>query len=185
MSAITISTNVYPVIGMMTMPEGFPYKEVFLHGRPKHDKYSHFRIRHPEMPCSKRAKLFAPFDALKWFHERIAAKEVVYEQKRQLSETKKEELDRKLSMLHRLTFNKKSAVKNRPLVTVTFYYPCSDEENDAYGSGGIYREITGIVTRVDPVIEKTVTINGQILAIEDLMEIKGDFSFPDCNSPAH
>ena len=175
----SISTVSYPAIGMMTMPEGFPYKEVFLHGRPKHDKNSHFRIRHPEMPCSRRAKLFAPFDALKWFNERIAAKEVLYEQKHLLSETEKEELDRKLAILHKLTFSKKAAEKNRPLVRMTFYCPCNDEENDAYGSEGIYREITGIVTHVDPVIERTVTINGQILAIEDLMEIKGDFSFSD------
>ena len=174
MTAIT-SAVPYPAIGMMAMPEGFRYKDVFLHGRPKHDKCSHFRIRHPEMPCSRRAKLFAPFDALKWFNERIAAKEVLYEQKRQLSETEKEELDRKLAILHRLTFNKKAAERNRALATVTFYSPCGDEENDAYRSEGIYRKITGIVTRVDPVLDKTITINGQTLAMEDLVEINGDF----------
>jgi len=173
MSAITIPTTPYPAIGMMAMPEGFRYKEVFLHGRPKHDKYSHFRIRHPEMPCSRRAKLFAPFDALKWFNERISAKEVLYEQKRQLSESEKEELDRKLAILHRLTFNKKSAMKNRPLVTVTFYSPCDDEENDAYGHEGTYQKITGVVTQVDPVIDKTIAINGMIVEMEDLVEIRG------------
>lgn len=169
MSVITSVAVSYPAIGTMTMPKGFPYREVFLHGRPKHDKYSHFRIRHPEMPCSRRAKLFAPFDALKWFDERIAAKEVVYEQKRQLSEPEKEELNRKLAILYRLTFNKRIAERNRPMATVTFYSPCHDKENESYGSEGIYREISGIVTRVDPVIHKTVTVDGQELALEDII----------------
>ena len=174
-TALNPALPVFPVIGYMPMPADFPYKKIMQMGRPKHDTYSEFGIRHPSMPCSRRAKIFAPFDALKWFNERIAAKEVLYGQKRRLSESEKEELDRKLAMLYKLTFNKRAAKKNQPLVSVTFYSPCDDEENDAYGSEGIYRVITGVVTRVDPVIDKTVTINGQVLAVEDLVAIEGDF----------
>ena len=32
-------------IGMMTMPAGFKYREVFLKGKPRHDRMDAFRIR--------------------------------------------------------------------------------------------------------------------------------------------
>ena len=54
-------------IGVMSMPAGFRYRETFLKGRPRHDRFDAFRIRHPSMDVGKRAKLFAPFDALRGF----------------------------------------------------------------------------------------------------------------------
>ena len=62
-------------IGMMAMPADFRYREVFLKGRPKHDRLDAFRIRHPQMDVGKRAKIFAPFDALSGLHERLAQAE--------------------------------------------------------------------------------------------------------------
>ena len=58
-------------IGYMTMPSDFKYKNAFLAGRPKHARTDRFRIRHPEMDHGKRAKIFAPFDALRGFDEAI------------------------------------------------------------------------------------------------------------------
>ena len=55
------------------MPEGFRYENVFRQGRPRHDRYDPFRIRHPKMDVGHRAKIFAPFDALKGFHEAVDA----------------------------------------------------------------------------------------------------------------
>lgn len=60
-------------VGDMAMPVNFRYRDVFLKGRPQHDRYDPFRIRHPRMDRRKRAKIFAPFDALKGFSEAIAA----------------------------------------------------------------------------------------------------------------
>ena len=51
-------------IGVMSMPVDFRYREVFLKGRPRHDRYDPFRIRHPSMDRGHRAKIFSPFDAL-------------------------------------------------------------------------------------------------------------------------
>ena len=68
----------FPVIGYMPMPADFPYRKIMQMGRPKHDKYSEFGLRHPSMPCSKRAKIFAPFDALAGFSDRIEKKETLY-----------------------------------------------------------------------------------------------------------
>ena len=63
------------MIGDIPEPRNFRYREVFLRGKPKHDKSDGFWARHPEMDTGKRAKLFAPFAALKGFDEAISKKE--------------------------------------------------------------------------------------------------------------
>lgn len=64
-----------PEPGAMNMPAAFPYREVFFRGKPRHDRDDAFRIRHPQMDPGRRAKIFAPFDALKGFDEAIAETE--------------------------------------------------------------------------------------------------------------
>ena len=56
-------------------PPDFPYREVFLRGKPQHTIDEGFGARHPRMSCGKRAKIFAPFDALRGFREAVAGKE--------------------------------------------------------------------------------------------------------------
>ena len=58
-------------IGYMPMPEGFRYAELAKAGRPQHKKYDEFWCRHPPMDLGKRAKIFAPFAALRGFDEEI------------------------------------------------------------------------------------------------------------------
>ena len=62
-------------IDIMAMPENFKYASVFQKGKPQHDFYDAFRIRHPKMANGKRAKFFSAFDALKGFSEAICAKD--------------------------------------------------------------------------------------------------------------
>ena len=101
--------DVYENIGEMPMPVNFRYAEVFRQGRPRHGKpgklstYDLFYIKHPPMDTVRRAKLFSAFDALKGFGDRIASKEVLYEDRRELTEEEKKELDRRLAVIRRLT----------------------------------------------------------------------------------
>ena len=60
-------------LGEMAMPADFRYRAVALRGRPQHEKTDAFSIRHPPMPPGRWAKIFSPFDALKGFHDAIAA----------------------------------------------------------------------------------------------------------------
>lgn len=60
-------------IGVMEMPPDFKYLDVYQKGKPTHDRYDRFSIRHPRMDPGKRAKIFAPFDALRGFSEAISA----------------------------------------------------------------------------------------------------------------
>ena len=147
------------MIGAMAMPVNFRYRDVFLKGRPKHDRYDSFRIRHPQMPPGKRAKLFAPFDALRGFDFAILMKNEIYTNRVIMSPEGREELDRRLSVLHNLTYNSRMARVNRPQVAVTYYEPCSDINSEAYGSQGQYKTITGICRNVDTEVTKTILVS--------------------------
>ena len=57
------------------IPDDFKYKEDLLKGRPKHKALDDFTIKHPPMPASRWAKIYAPFDALRGFNDAISQKE--------------------------------------------------------------------------------------------------------------
>ena len=81
------------------------------------------------MPPSRRAKQFAPFDALKGLKEAIARKEHVPEPRRELSEEAIAEINAKLTML-----------KPGSWVTVVYYCDYTQEVH----------QLTGQVFKVDP-----------------------------------
>lgn len=159
-------------IGAMPMPAGFEYRTLFLHGRPRHEKFDDFWRRHPPMDTTHRAKIFSAFDALAGFDERIAGKEVLYCDRRYLSEEEKRELDEKLSVLRRLTCNSSAVRKNRPVITVSYFSVCMDPESFAYGTGGTYETVTGICRKVDD-IAGTIRVDDITLPLEDVTGIDG------------
>lgn len=166
MSAVALS-----VVGYMPMPASFSHKEAFLHGRPQHRRYDNFWLRHPPMSTRHRAKIFAPFDALRGFDFCIMSKEVPYTQRRELSDTEKEQLDQQLGVLRSLTYNGRAARKNHPVAEITYFEPCPDPENFAYGKGGQYKTVTGFVSKVDPIISKAITVDGSDISLDTVSEI--------------
>ena len=158
----------------MTMPANWGYADVFLRGYPRHERFDSFRLRHPSMDNGRRAKIFSPFDALKGFSEAVAAKEVLYEFKRELSEEEKEELNRRLGILHRLTYNGRMARANKVTASVTYYVPCSDKDNFSYGYRGQYLTETGIVWRIGM---RDVTIGEKRIPLVDIVAIESDGLF--------
>ena len=159
-------------VGVMAMPPDFRYRDVFARGKPRHDGYDDFRIRHPGMPAGRRAKIFAPFDALRGFSEAVASKDVVYLEKTQLDIEAKEELGRRLNILHNLTYNGRMARANRPRVTVTFWEPCADEYSEFYGIKGLYATVTGICMNVEPGEEGTVLVDGRRIPAEHIVSLE-------------
>ena len=172
-------------IGVMPMPAGFKYREVFLKGKPRHDRFDTFRIRHPSMDVGKRAKLFAPFDALRGFDFAILMKNELYVDKTVLSPEDTEELSRRLTILHNLTYNSRMARINRPLVSVTYYEPCGDVNSEAYGLQGQYKTITGICRKVDAENTNTILIDDVRLSLDDVLKIEstGDVFKKDWDDP--
>lgn len=94
------------------------------------------KVRAP-MPPSRRAKQFAPFDALKGLKEAIAAKERHPEPRKELTEEMIAEINKTLSGLRR-----------GQQITVVYYGAMELE----------YLQLTGTVTKVDP-YWKTVSVN--------------------------
>ena len=84
-------------------------------------------VRAP-MPASRRAKQFAPFDALKGLKEAIAEKERIPTPRRILAEDAIAEINEQLSILRKGT-----------MVTVVYYCEYTHE----------YHQITGAVVMVD------------------------------------
>lgn len=157
-------------IGVMAMPADFRYRDVFLKGKPQHDRFDLFRIRHPSMDVGRRAKIFSPFDALKGFNEAIASKDVLYRERVELSGEDRTELDRRLRILKGLTYNGNMARKNRVKITVLFYVPCPDEHNEAFGIRGRYRKITGICWNVDE-IYGSILVDKTRISFDDILRI--------------
>lgn len=165
--------SAYRAVGGMDMPADFKYCEVIRRGRPHHDKWDSFRIRHPSMAPARWAKIFSPFDALDGFDERISEKEELYISRSELSEGEKEELDRRLGILHSLTKNSRLARKNTPSVTITYFSPCSDPQNEWYECGGKYLEISGIVLKVSMDEIRLMAGSGETdILFEDIRKIE-------------
>ncbi len=61
------------MIGQMEMPADFKYRDIFIKGKPVHDRHDDFTVRHPKMDMSRRAKIFSPFDALKSINSKYQA----------------------------------------------------------------------------------------------------------------
>ena len=160
-------------IGLMSMPPGFKYRDVFLKGPPKHEKYDSFLIRHPRMDVGKRAKIFAPFDALRGFDFVIMCKNELYEDKAELGPEDEAELSRRLEILHNLTWNSRMARANRVQVSVTYYEPCSDENHEDYLRKGQYKTITGTCMNVDAEVTKTILVDTSRIPIADIRRIEG------------
>ena len=130
--------------------------DVFLKGKPRHDGWDAFTIKHPPMPASHWAKIFSPFDALKGFDEAIESKEVKYVDKAELDEEEQRALNHKLSIIHGYAFNSRMARANRIIVTVEYFVPCSDL--DVFEQGR-YEKVSGMVLCVDEVRE-AITLQG-------------------------
>lgn len=164
--------NMTDTPGSIPMPADFRYKKVLARGKPQHPRTDIFRIRHPSMAVSRRAKIFAPFDALKGFSEAVAAKDELYESRRGLSEEDLAELNRRMNILRRLTLNTRMVRANPVTVSVTYYVPCKDVNSDSFGLRGQYRTVTGICRKVDPDVSRSILVGDTLIPFRDIYRIE-------------
>ena len=158
-------------IGVMQIPPDFKYLDVYRKGKPAHDRYDSFSIRHPSMKPGQRAKIFAPFDALRGFHFAVLSKEVSYVDKPELSCEEVRALNFQLARLRELTRNSRAARQNCVFVTVFYFQPCTDPQNEAYGKRGQIRSLSGICRRVDWEVTRTLRVGEQDLSCDSLLRI--------------
>lgn len=120
--------------------------------------------RHPRMPVAGRAKIFSPFAALRGYEEEIAEEE--WKKKRVPKKLLSEEKSLQISALL-------SHVEKGTHLTVRYFK--ADMRHSATPPLGIYKEVSGIVTRIDSVFQKLVISDGEtetVISFESLSEIK-------------
>ena len=131
-----------------------PYEKILLAERPVHLQDA-FSAKHPPMPREKRAKLFAPFDALAGYGEALDAQEVIYQKREVMSEEKQQELDKKLDFLRNVYRERRQGTKyvgdslavkafDPPCVTVRYF-----EEVPGQDGRGLYHMVSGAVVKID------------------------------------
>ena len=136
---------------------------------PQHDEL--FLRRHPRMPLYKRAAIFAPFAALVGFDQAIKNKTVLYEPRRELDPEERDALNKRLHRLAQLTRNGKAVRENPVHVKVEYFSICTDPWNDAYGSEGLYKTLTGLLRRVD-YINQEIRVEDEVIPFKDIYRIE-------------
>ncbi len=116
--------------------------------------------KHPRMALEERAKIFCPFAALRGYEEAIAAKQRVVVPKAELSEEKKEELDRCLRQI-------KEALRQggHPVVTVIYFEREKGKEAD-----GVYIKFTGKAVRLQE-SARLLQVVDRKLRLEDIRDL--------------
>ena len=107
-------------------------------------------MQRPKMLIKERAKIFAPFDALKGFREMLAAEEIIKEDRKELSE----------DQMNHLSFIINS-LEIGMMIEVKYYV---DKEQ-------CYKKMTGIFTKLDQTYKKITIIKTKI-NINDIFDIK-------------
>ena len=111
--------------------------------------------KHPRMSIQDRAAMFSPFAALSGHGAAIAETARLTDEKMELEEDTRAELDQKQAVLL-------EHIGEQPEVTVTWFQP--DERKD----GGTYRTATGQLKKIDEV-ERTLTLlDGTSIPLEDV-----------------
>ena len=115
--------------------------------------------KHPRMPISERAAIFSPFAALSGHSAALAETARLTDQKIELDEDTKAELDRKQAIL-------REHLTEQPEITVTWFQP--DERKD----GGAYVTVTGRLRKIDEAERALVLLDGTRVPLEHVMELE-------------
>jgi len=135
------------------MPD-HPYADII-------DLPHHISKVHPHLSMHQRAAQFSPFAALVGYEDVIEETRRQTDLKRELDETEKAELDRKLSVIA-------SRLAEKPIVVIEYFVP------DKTKAGGEYVFKSGTVVKILQVQKKLVLGDGTEIRIEDIADISGE-----------
>ncbi len=120
--------------------------------------------KHPKMSTLDRAKIFAPFAALKGHEDAIKAKQKIVVPRIELAEESKEYLDLQLSKIEQLLTR-----GEHPIITVVYFQKNKTADED----GGEYIQFTGMVGKFDQT-SRILQIVDKRLRLEDIYNIEGE-----------
>ena len=116
-----------------------------------------FDLGHKRMSNYERRAQFMPFSALVGYKEAVVETARITDDKIILDEEAKEILDNKINLI-------KSKLSLKPNVSITYFIP------DKSKSGGSYKNISGIVKKID-LYKKFIVINDNKINIYDITDI--------------
>lgn len=117
--------------------------------------------RHPRMPIAERAAIFSPFAALSGHAGAIAETARLTDQKMELDEDTKAELDRRQVVLL-------EHISEQPEITVTWFQP--DERKD----GGAYFTTTGRLKKINEMNRVLILLDGTSIPLEDVADLESN-----------
>ena len=117
--------------------------------------------KHSRMPISDRASIFSPFAALTGHAGAIAETARLTDQKMELDEDTKAELDRRQAVLL-------EHIAEQPEVTVTWFQP--DERKD----GGAYFTTTGRLKKINEMNRVLILLDGTSIPLEDVADLESN-----------
>ena len=149
----------------------FAYSDIIGLRRPEHADDA-FGRRHPPMTRLNRAKLFAPYAALRGFEDRVAAKRVPYVPRHCFDAGEERELNRRIAHLLARCPNGQAARADPVTVRVEAFVPCDDPDQEAFHRGwGQYHTVEGVLRRVD-VPGQFMIVGNVCVAFRDIAEVK-------------
>ena len=122
------------------------------------------------MTSAERAKIFAPFDALRGFDLALDSKTCLYEEQRYLAEDAREIIEERIQRLHEMTSKPRLLSSARPRVQVEYYVPCHDTQRIDWEWVGTYETITDTVRKVDP-ITRMLCLTSHLIAFDNIYSI--------------
>ena len=121
----------------------------------------------PAMPMQNRAAQFAPFAALVGYDALIRETARLTDQKVELDESVKAELNEKLRLLLEL-------LPQQPEVTITYFQP------DSKMAGGAYRMVTDNVRKYRSIDNMLIMMDGTQIPVKEMVSLEGPcFSIVD------
>ena len=121
----------------------------------------HVSETHPPMSQADRAAQFSPFAALTGYDAAVRESARVTEQRIELDEGVKAELNARLNCIL-------EHLSEHPQVSITYFMP--DEKK----SGGAYRTVTGAVRKLDSFAKTLTLVDGTVVPMEEMVHVEGN-----------
>lgn len=116
----------------------------------------HVSSRHPQMPMMNRAAQFSPFAALTGYDDAVRETARLTDEKIELDEYEKEELDRKIQWIG-------SHLDERIPVSITYFQP------DDKKAGGVYEKIVDTVRKINVYEHEILLAKGTKIPIMNIL----------------